>query len=124
MVTLYAFKFKENLTVSIGGKKREDFKKGHKIVVSFSDYLPLLRLGLEFLWEVTISFKNVEKLLVSPEDKEAEAKKAAEAAAKEAEKAAAEQAKKDAEAKASLATAEETAKTANDAVEALKNPAQ
>lgn len=49
MVTLYAFKFTENLTVSIGGKKREDFKKGKKIVVSFSDYLPLLRLGLEFL---------------------------------------------------------------------------
>jgi len=108
MVTLYAFKFTENLTVSIGGNKREDFKKNQKVIVSFSDYLPLLRLGLEFLWEVTLSFKDVEKLLVSPEDKEAEAKKAAEAAAKEAEKAA----------------AEEALKTANDAVEALKNPAQ
>lgn len=49
MVTLYAFKFTENLTVSIGGNKREDFKKGQKVIVSFSDYLPLLRLGLEFL---------------------------------------------------------------------------
>lgn len=49
MVTLYAFKFKENLTVSIGGKKRQDFKKGAKIIVTYSDYLSLLRLGLEFL---------------------------------------------------------------------------
>jgi len=104
MVTLYAFKFNENLTVSIGGQKRQDFKKGAKIIVTYSDYLPLLRMGLTFLWEAVLTLKDVEKLIVSPEDKEAEDKKAAEAAATTA--------------------AEEALKVATDALEALKNPTQ
>jgi len=51
-----------------------------------------------------LTLKDVEKLIVSPEDKEAEDKKAAEAAATTA--------------------AEEALKVATDALEALKNPTQ
>lgn len=98
MITVYAFEFADNLAVSIGGRRRENFEAGDQVVVTQSDYLMLLRLGCVLLGTAELTFKDVEAFIVSPDEKEKEAKKAdkaAQKAAKDAEKKA--QALKDAE---------------------------
>ncbi len=89
MVTLYAFEFADNLAVSIGGGKRQNFAAGDNVVVTQADYLMLLRLGCVLLGTAELSFKDIESFIVSPQEKAKEAQKAdksAQKAAKEAEK--------------------------------------
>lgn len=96
MVQLYALEFTSNLAVPINGRKRQDFKKGDRVLVTRDEYLSLLRLGCTLIGDVEVSYDDVEENIVTPEErKEAKAQeledlksnaqKKAEKAAKEAE---------------------------------------
>lgn len=115
MVTLYWFEFTDNLAVSIGGWKRENFQAGDRVVVTQQDYLMLLRLGCVLVWTAELTFKDVESLLVSPEEKAKEAEKASRATQK-AQKEAAKKAQALADAQWALDTANATVTAANEKV--------
>lgn len=68
MIKLFALEATSNLAVAINGGKRENFEEGDKVLVTRDEYLPLLRLGFIFLGEVDVSYSDVSKLVVSPED--------------------------------------------------------
>ncbi len=61
MIKLFLVKFNSNLAFGIGGWKRENYKKGDKVVVLKDDMLKLLRLGCDVMdeTEVTAKTKNL-----------------------------------------------------------------
>lgn len=98
MVQLYALEFNSNLAVPINGRKRQEFKKGDKVLVTRDEYLSLLRLGCTLLGDVEVQYDDVKKNIVTPEERaeikaqeledlKSVAQKKAEKAAKDAQKA-------------------------------------
>jgi hypothetical protein len=68
MIKLFAMEATSNIAVAINGRKREDFGEGDKVLVTRDEYLSLLRLGFKFVGEAEVTYKDIAKLVVSPED--------------------------------------------------------
>jgi hypothetical protein len=58
---LYAIEFGNNLSVSIDGSKRTNYRKGDKVVCGRDDRMNLIRLGCSQIDEIEASYADVFK---------------------------------------------------------------
>lgn len=68
MVKIALVTFNSNIAYGIGGGRREDFKKGDKVIVGNSDILPLMRLGCTIEDEVVLSYKEHKSLFATKQE--------------------------------------------------------